>query len=184
VSGHAFLAVDLTDEARHMLAAVLADASPGPPVPGKRPPPENWHITLRFLGECDELATDSVLKDLDETLDLSRGVTHTIGLAAFPRASKAGVLYIAIADDEGLLSALSRVCEEAAREVGFSPEERPFVPHITLSRLRPTMDLRRLVDSFANFRVPLEVNEVTLFRTYSTRAGVRYEAVDRVALQA
>lgn len=184
MSGHAFLAVDFTADARHALAAALADASPGPPVPGKRPPPENWHITLRFLGECDELATDSVLKELDETLDLSRGVTHTIGLATFPRASKAGVLYAAIADDEGLLSSLSTVCEEAARDVGFSPEERPFVPHITLSRLRPTMDLRRLLDSFADFRVPLEVNEVTLFRTHRTSSGVRYEAVDRVALLA
>jgi len=184
VSGHAFLAVDLAADTRHMLAGALAEASPGPPVPGKRPPPENWHITLRFLGECDELTADSVLRELGEALDVSRGATHTTGVAAFPRASKASVLYVAIADDEGVLAALSTVCEEAARDVGFSPEERRYVPHITLSRLRPSVDLRRLVDSFASFRVPLEVSEVTLFRTHRTRSGVRYEAVDRVALQA
>lgn len=184
MSDHAFLAVDLTGDARHMLSAALVEASPGPPVPGKRPPPENWHITLRFLGECDELATDSILRELDETLDISGGFVHAIGLAAFPHASKASVLYVAIADDVGLLDSLATVCEEAAREVGFSPEERSFVPHLTLSRLRPTMDLRRLVESFANFRVPLDVRRVTLFRTRRTRAGVRYEAVNSVALEA
>ncbi|GMQ98874.1 MAG: RNA 2',3'-cyclic phosphodiesterase [Acidimicrobiia bacterium] len=184
MSDHAFLAVDLTSDARHMLAAALAEASPGPPVPGRRPPPENWHITLRFLGECDELTTEAILRELDETLDLSGGVVHATGIAAFPRASKASVMYVAIADDEGLLASLSTVCEDAARDVGFSPEERPFVPHLTLSRLRPSMDLRRLVESFASFRVPLEVGEVTLFRTRRTRTGLEYEAIDSVPLQA
>ncbi|MFV2000691.1 MAG: RNA 2',3'-cyclic phosphodiesterase [Acidimicrobiia bacterium] len=184
MNDHAFLAVDLTSEGRHMLSAALAEASPGPPVPGKRPPPENWHITLRFLGECDELATESILRELDETLDMSGGVVYASGVAAFPHASKAGVLYVAIADDEGLLGALSTICEETAREVGFSPEERSFVPHLTLSRLRPAMDLRRLVESFTSFRVPLDVRHVTLFRTRRIRAGVKYEAVDSVALEA
>ena len=154
------------------------------PVPGKRQPPENWHVTLRFLGECDEPTADSILRELDETLDMSGGVVHATGLAAFPRASKASVLYVAIADDEGLLASLSTVCEDAANDVGFSPEERPYVPHVTLSRVRPVRDLRRLVDSFERFRIPLEVNEVTLFRTHRIRSGVRYEAVDRIALEA
>jgi len=183
VSDHAFLAVDLTSETRHALSAALAEASPGPPVPGKRPPPENWHITLRFLGDCDELTTDSILRELDEMPAMSGGVVHAGGLGAFPRASKASVLYVIVADDEGLLASLSSVCEEAAREVGFEPQERPFVPHLTLSRLRPAIDLRRVVESFASFRVALDVSHVTLFRTRRTRTGIRYEAVNSIALQ-
>lgn len=182
MSDHAFLAVDLTSETRHMLSAALAEASPGPPVPGKRPPPENWHITLRFLGECDEPTADRVLRELDETLTMTGGVVHAGELGAFPHASKAATLYVSLADDEGLLSALATVSEDAAREVGFSPDERPFVPHITLSRLRPAKDLRRFVESFASFRVPVEVSAVTMFRTHRVRGGVRYDAVDRVSL--
>lgn len=182
MTDHAFLAVALTFDTRHMLSAALAEASPGPPVPGKRAPPENWHITLRFLGECDDLTADLFLRELDDALNIPGGVVYTTELGAFPQASKASVLYVSLSDDDGLLAALSIVAEHAARDVGFSPEERPFVPHLTLSRIRPAMDLRRLVESFAGFRVPIEVSAVTLFRTRPTRGGVQYEAVERITL--
>jgi len=40
-----FIAVPLTEQARDKIAAAL------PPLPGRRVPPQNWHFTLRFLGD-------------------------------------------------------------------------------------------------------------------------------------
>ena len=182
MSGHAFLAVDLTDTERHALSAALSEASPGRPIPGKRQPARNWHITLRFIGECSDPDADQIIHEVARDLSATPGRVFVSGLGAFPRASKASVLYAGIDDHDGLLDHVAGVCEAAARDVGFAPEERPFVPHLTLSRLRPPNDVRHLINSFSPFRVSVAVKAITLFRTYRSDRAIRYEPIDTVVL--
>lgn len=178
MTSNAFLAVDLSDDERHMLSAALTEASSGDLIPGKRMHPHMWHITLRFLGECSDFQADSVVHNLSEIRDLERGKVWCTGIAAFPRASKAGVVYVALDDSQEVLAHLAGVCDEAATDSGFEPVGRPFVPHVTLSRLRPPRDVRLLVDSFGEFRTPLGVRTVSLMRSF----GSRYETIDTLAL--
>ncbi len=182
MTGNAFLAVGLGDAERHALAAALTDASPGPPVPGKRQPPENWHVTLRFLGDASEPATDRLLRELEGSLDVGAGAVTCSGLGVFPKPARATVMYVAITDPTGILTALAARCEDAAREIGFTPEERPFVPHLTLSRIRPPLDVRGFLDSFGDFEVPIAVDAVTLYRTRRSRSRLWYEAVETLDL--
>jgi 2'-5' RNA ligase len=100
------------------------------------------------------------------------------GLGAFPRPSRAGVVFISVDDPTGILGHLAAVCDEAAIDAGFQPEDRPYVPHLTLSRLRPAIDLRSLFAAFGEFRVPVAVRAITLFRT----AGSRYDVIDTLPL--
>lgn len=182
MSGHAFLAIDLTDTERHILSAALSEASPGPPIPGRRPPPRNWHITLRFIGECSDADADRIANEITHDLSATPGRVFVSGLGAFPRSSKASVLYAAIDDHEGLLDHLAALCEAAVRDIGFDAEERPFVPHLTLSRLRPANDLRELIEAFAPFRVPIAVSAVTLFRSTPSRSGITYVPLHTIEL--
>jgi 2'-5' RNA ligase len=182
VSDHAFLAVDLSEEDRHALSAALTDASSSSPIPGKRPPARNWHITLRFLGDCTDVQADQIMFNLSETVDVHTGRVWCNGLGAFPRPSKAGVIYAAIDDQAGLLGYLAAVCSEAAMDAGFVPEDRPYVPHLTLARLRPALDVRTLFAGYGEFRAPIAVSAVTLMRTRRTRSGIHYDMVARLAL--
>ena len=182
MSGHAFFAVDLTDDERHALSAVLADASTGKPIPGRRPPVRNWHITLRFIGECSDVDADVVAHEVERNLSVKPGRVFVTGLAAFPRPTRATVLYAAIDDPEDLLAHLASVCETAARDIGMDPEERRYTPHLTLSRLRPPMDLRHVIDSFGPFRVPITVDAVTLFRSSRNRSGITYTPLHTITL--
>jgi 2'-5' RNA ligase len=184
MSGHAFLAVDLTALERHALSAALQEASPGRPVPGKRQEPEKWHITLRFLGETSDVAGEMLLRELDDTLDMAPGKVTCSGLGVFPKPAKASVLYVRVDDAANLLARLAAHCEAAARDVGFPPEERPFVPHLTLSRIRPPRDLRTFLDSFGEFNAAIDVSGVTLFRTLRSRSRLWYEAVETITLTA
>ncbi|MCL1594041.1 MAG: RNA 2',3'-cyclic phosphodiesterase [Actinomycetia bacterium] len=184
MTGHAFLAVDLTDEERHALSASLADANPGRSMPGKRTRPQNWHVTLRFLGPCSDFQAETLLHELDEAIEKSAGAVSATGLGAFPRPSRAGVVYSRIRDESLLLDMLAGRCEDAAREIGFAADERPFVPHITLSRLRPAQDLRKEIESFAPFSVRIAVEYVTLFRTRHSRDGISYESMGQIDLAA
>jgi 2'-5' RNA ligase len=182
MNGHAFLAVDLTDSERHAVSAALSEASPGQPLPGRRPPVDNWHITLRFIGECTDADADRVAHEIEGGLSAGPGRVFVSGLGAFPRASKASVVFAGIDDLDGLLAHLAGVCETAVRDVGFDPEERPFIPHLTLSRVRPPNDVRRVIEAFAPFRVPVSVNAITLFRSIPSRAGITYTPLHTIDL--
>jgi len=72
-------------------------------------------------------------------------------------------------------------CEAAAEAVGFEPEGRPFVPHLTLSRLRPQADVRELV----GIEVPAvrtTIDRITLFRSSIDGNAPEYEAIDEIKL--
>lgn len=182
MSDHAFLAVDLSNDERHVLSAALTEASPGAVIPGRRAPVDNWHITLRFLGECTELQAEHVMHSLSEMIDAGPERIWCIGLGAFPKASKANVVYVAVDDPKGILGYLDAVCNEAATDAGFEPENRPHVPHLTLSRLRPGRDVRSLFEAYGEFRAPISIGGVTLMRTRRTRNGLHYEPIDHIAL--
>lgn len=182
MSDHAFLAVDLRAEERHSLAAALTDANPGRRLPGKQTPPENWHITTRFLGECTELQAERLMHRLSEVVEGIDGRVWCTELDAFPKRSKASVLYVTVEDPDGGLERLVMWSEEAAQSAGFEPEERPYVPHLTLSRVRPPVDVRHTFESWDDFRVGIGLRAITLFRTRRARNGFRYEAIDQLPL--
>ena len=175
-----FLAVGLDDDTRHALAAHL-DAHLDEPLPGSKVPPENWHITLRFLGEVDDVQHDRLVSYIDEHLAVGAFRLRFGGLGAFPRPRKATVAWIAV--DAPELAALAVLAEEAAIAVGCMPEERPFHPHLTLSRIRPPADLTDVVDGLPPFPRSMAVASVGCFE--STLRGGRpavYTEIDTFEL--
>ncbi len=182
MTDNAFVAIDPTDAERHELAAALDAASPGSRLPGRRVRPENWHLTLRFLGPLDDMMLDRVVRELDEAITGVPTDLSCTGLGAFPRAARATVLYVGVEDPTGTLDALAATCEAACRDVGLDPEERSFTPHITLARLRPPVDVRRTFERFGEFRSRIRADRVSVMRTHAGRGGVRYETIDTIPL--
>jgi RNA 2',3'-cyclic 3'-phosphodiesterase len=95
--------------------------------------PEDYHITLRFIGDIDAHAA----RDIDETLsDIHRpkAPIRFEGLSWFggdkPRAIVAKVR------PEPALMDLQAEQERRLRRIGVKPETRKYTPHVTLSRLR------------------------------------------------
>jgi RNA 2',3'-cyclic 3'-phosphodiesterase len=94
---------------------------------------ENYHITLRFIGDID----DATAQDIDTTLERIRRQPFTVtieGLSSFggdrPRA------IIAKAKAAQPLVELQAEQERLIRRIGIPPEQRKFTPHVTLARLR------------------------------------------------
>lgn len=180
--GNVFLGVGLSDEERHALAATLTEADLSRLVPGKRTRPPNWHITIRFVGQATPSGVDRLAERTEALVDAKRGRVWLAGLGAFPSFTKASVLYVAIDDPMGLLDELAATAEEAATDVGFEPEGRPFVPHLTLSRVRPVRDLSSISAALDDVRIPIRVEALTLFRTEPTREGPVYMPIHRFPL--
>lgn len=172
-----FAAVSPPHEVRQDIAAQLADAG----IPGRVVPPDNWHITLRFLDDIDEVTCDRYLAELDQ-MELGKRFKLTLaGIGAFPHQRKSTVIWLGVGTGEVRLFQLAEATDEAAVAIGLRPEERPFSPHLTLSRVRPPENVTRLIET-TDCDVTWLVNEVVVFKSVSGRGGVRYEPLERFEL--
>lgn len=175
-----FLGVELNDEVRHGLAAMVGamDAD----LPGKPVPPRNWHLTLRFVGEATAVESDIIVGRLALNANPPAFSIRLDGLGGFPSARKASVLFISVVEGAQALAELASVCELAVVDAGFPEEDRPFHAHLTLSRLRPPRDVAPLVRRFGSHGLRQEVRAISLFASHLGRGGARYEVLERVDL--
>ena len=157
----------------------LADALGLVAIPGRVAPPENWHITLRFLGTVDQVTYQRFLAGLDVE-ERAPFRVQLGGLGAFPNARRATVVWVGIEKGGAQLAALNAVAEEAARMAGLEPEERPFHAHLTLARVRPPADVRDLEGWMVD--LGWHCDRIIVYRSRPGRGGVRYEPLETVRL--
>jgi 2'-5' RNA ligase len=133
--------------------------------------PENYHLTLVFLGEVAEQRLPSIENELKE-LDLSPFPIRLTNLNIFPRA---GVLIAEVDPTRRLLHLQAQIVSRMAR-CGFVPEERPYHPHLTLARFHGSLRLsesRRTLSS--SLRRSFSVDTINLYRSNLTPNGTHYE---------
>ena len=130
--------------------------------------PENYHLTLRFIGDIDDALAEEVV-DLLSKVERPAFDLRIDGLDSFggnkPRAVVAAVPAVA------QLVELQADHERIMQRVGLQPE-RKYKPHITLARLRDTSS--RQVADFLSTRQPFRSSSfpVSRFVLYSSRASV------------
>jgi 2'-5' RNA ligase len=97
---------------------------------------ENVHLTLKFLGDVSPSNVEFLIQMLRKEAENVNGFTiHLTGLGSFPSLKRPRVIYIGI-HAPARLEALHRGIETASRRLGYTSEERPFSPHLTLGRVR------------------------------------------------
>ncbi len=146
---------------------------PRPDVKGVRwTRPEQWHVTLRFLGGVD---------DVEGGVAALRGVTVTPATALLgPAVGRFGhrILHVPVSGLEGAAGAVRSV----TAGIGEPPDDRPFRGHVTLARVadRARLDLRPLAGAALSASWP--VDELTLVASRLLPTGARYEVVERFPL--
>jgi 2'-5' RNA ligase len=176
-----FLAVDVPKEVRHALASAVAPLREA--VPGARwAPPENWHVTLKFLGSVYPRLSGWVRERAAvATRESAPFVTALGGLGAFPSARRARVLWVGLDDPEGRLTALAGSLDRLL-EREFPPEQRPFAAHLTVARMREQVALEASVLQTLVPSEPFEIRELILYRSHLGRPHARYEPIARFPL--
>lgn len=173
--GRVFLAVPLPPEIKFALAERVDDI----PIPGRIAPMDNWHITLRFLDTIDRVTYERFLNALDPVGETAFRVALD-GFGTFPNPRKATVFWAGIGAGSTQLAMLNEEAEEASLAAGLAPEERPFHPHLTLSRIRPPVDVRELVEE--DLQLSWRCERLIVYRSHLERGGARYEPLDSIDL--
>jgi 2'-5' RNA ligase len=175
-----FVAIDLPWVLRDRLSA-LAGGLPG----ARWVPPENYHLTLRFIGEVPAHRAEEV----DLALAALRGRGFSLALAGVGIFSKAGRVTSLWAGVERnpQLDHLQGKIETALQRAGLDPERRRFAPHVTLARLDASTEVEKLaqyVQAHNLFRAePIQVEHFTLFSSQLGKEASVYTAEVEYALE-
>ncbi|MFH1464615.1 MAG: RNA 2',3'-cyclic phosphodiesterase [Pseudomonadota bacterium] len=130
-----FIAVPLPDETRDALIG-LQDKLRGKVKRATWVRRSEMHVTLRFLGDCDDDFAPEVGEMLAEALTEHRPFEALVkGGGAFPNPRRPKVFWVGMEDGGGFAS-LAHVSNLALAALGLPAPAKPFQPHITLCRLR------------------------------------------------
>lgn len=147
-------------------------------------PPDNVHLTLKFLGDVSlknlEILTKIIAKTVSgcQVFDISAG-----GIGAYPKIQRPRVIWIGLEGPPELL-ALQRSIEMETSRLGYVREERPFSSHLTVGRVSRnanSREIRKISDILADYKVGFlgvaQIREVHLFKSELKPDGAVYTRV-------
>lgn len=131
--------------------------------------PENYHVTLRFIGELPGYRAEEV----DTALAALRVPGFTVqlaGVGTFEKAGRVNTLWVGVQRSPALDHLQAKV-ETALQRAGLERERRRFAPHVTLARMDgvPEAKVAAWVQAHNLFRS--ETVAVEHFTLFSSRLG-------------
>lgn len=157
--------------------------------------PENFHLTLKFLGEVPEDRVPAVREALAAVArEHPPAELELQGVGCFPNARRPRVLWVGVHEGREPLVRLARHLDRELAGLGFASEARPGVParsvgvgHVTLGRIRKPAPagpgLEKEILALERSRVGRrEVGEFCLVQSQLRRAGPLYTVLERFAL--
>ncbi len=147
---------------------------------------ENFHITLRFLGNIEEKQID-ILKNALSSLfsNYERFELNFHNFGVFPGIKRPRILWVG-SDYISPFQKLYKGFNEVIEDLGF-PEDKPFLPHITLGRIkymhkRDLDGLREFIDTFS-VSYKEKVEKVDLMKSELTPGGPIYTVIESFYLK-
>lgn len=163
-----FVAIDLPDIQKNRLHEICRG------IPGTRwLPPNQLHLTLRFIGEVDSGLFQAIRDGLSGA-DLSPVTCHLRGIGCFPARGRPRVVWAGVSSEATGLTTMQNRIEQDLRRLGARSEDRPFTPHITLARLKdpPREAVSAFLSRNAEFHGgPFTVNAFHLYSSTLTPKG-------------
>ena len=148
--------------------------------------PGGTHLTLKFLGEIDDLQAGQVTAALEDVVSRHKPfAVRLAGTGAFPNERAPRVLWVGVTAEPGL-AGLQDEIERALEGLGFPRESRPFKPHLTLGRVKGRDRLDRALAELEVHRRDdlggMVVRKVALFESRLHPQGAEYRIVREVEL--
>ena len=186
-----FIAVELPEEVLEGLARLRKELERDEHKFVKWVGPGGIHLTLKFLGNIPSKRVVEITKAIEEAAQgISPFHLEISGLGAFPSLKQARVFWVGIGGEVDKLSRLQQNIDSALAALGFTKEERSFVPHLTLARIRQgASPLERrsfgeLVGStIFEDKYHIEVEAISLMRSQLMPDGAIYTCLSAVELE-
>jgi RNA 2',3'-cyclic 3'-phosphodiesterase len=142
--------------------------------------PVSDHLTLHFLGEVDSETAERVIRALAPAVAHRAPFEFVLdGVGAFPSADRPRVVWRGVSRGVEALRTLADAVRTAATSEGGASDSAPFVPHLTLFRVRSLRDRERAARVLApGASLPpataVSVTRVQFVESVRSPSGVRH----------
>lgn len=175
-----FVAIELPDDLKSKLGKLIAQLT-GRNSGVKWVDANNIHLTLNFLGNVASDKIDEVTKAIEESArEIASFQLEVKELGAFPNLRRVQVVWVGMQGELEPLGKLKQNLDFNLELIGFTPEARPFSPHLTLGRVRneasfeERQKLGELINNTQFEGGSFKVEAVSLMKSQLTRQGSIY----------
>lgn len=178
-----FVAVDVGDAVRREVTRVVSMLT-GRLEAVKTPPKVVWvkpaalHVTIRFIGEVEPPDVERLQDLLAAPIDVAPFELVWRGIGTFPSPKHPRALWLGVTSGA---AALTQVEAEVSRRLAGADavelEDRAFLPHLTLGRVKMVgagVDWPKILKAVEVRHVASVVDRVTLYRSQLSQQGPHY----------
>lgn len=129
---------------------------------------DNFHLTLKFLGEVSERQINTVFENMKANMrDVSSFNLTTCGIGCFKGQGCLRVIYINLEDTDNVLNKFFKITEDSCFASGIAREKRKYTPHITIAQdVVLNWDFNTIKDKTAELsRLPIPVKEICIIKS-------------------
>lgn len=145
--------------------------------------PDNYHITLKFLGDIEEAEIPGVKSSMEKAVRDMKPFNVTIhGFSGLPRIERPRVVYVQVYDEFQKLTDIYNILNTTLSHI--KKERRKYIPHITFIRIKNQKawpELAAQLRGFLDRRFGVEhVSCIDLMASELKPAGPQYYRLERV----
>ena len=185
-----FIAIELPEHVLLKLQELQTHLKSGGQVQAKWVDPFSIHLTLKFLGSVAADRLDGIAKAMRMAVE---GIAPFHLLlkepGAFPNTNRVQIVWVGIGGEVSKLGQLQQHIESSLAALGFTPESRRFMPHLTLARLREHASLaerqllgQRILSLEVGHSSSFEVSSISLMKSQLIREGALYSRIASIDL--
>ncbi len=150
---------------------------------------ENLHITLKFLGDVERGRIPEIKEKAAEAATGGRTFEMKLDkLSGFPNPGFPKVIWYGSSSPPSEIFALQDDLEGRMADLGFEPEDREYVPHVTLGRTKD--DDSKKVEQLGSYlknrdfssNWDVKIDQLTLMESRLKSSGPVYEPLFRLDL--
>jgi 2'-5' RNA ligase len=168
----AFIAIEIPPEIKKAISAQTASLQQNSGRAVRWIAPENIHLTLKFLGEISPANLQMLTQTLQaECIEHSPFDITVASLGSFPNPRRPRVIWIGL-DIPPELNRLQRNIESVTSRLGYTTEDKPFAPHLTIGRVREQASTAEI----QSLRTALENTQVGKLGTFSVHTVYLYKS--------
>jgi 2'-5' RNA ligase len=181
-----FIAINLPENLKEKLVKFEKNF---PELPAKWVKKENLHLTLVFLGHLKDFHLEKVKEIIKEVGENFSPFSLSLKRVCFgpPKTSPPRLVWVELEKNEVLENLVKKLQEKLKEnKIPFVVEDREFLPHITLARIRKwefqRMDLEERPRINETIKESFEVKSIEIMESHLKRSGAEYIVLESIAL--